>query len=73
MCLILNFVLSCNFTCTQLIGAFMIDVEGSQHLDCCNNVACVGHGHPAVVEAGRRELVCAMLYRGWIKNDRNFS
>lgn len=39
----------------------MIDVEGGQHLDCCNNVACVGHGHSTVVEAGRRELVRKFL------------
>ena len=35
----------------------MVDVEGNQHLDCCNNVACVGHGHPTVVQAGQKELV----------------
>jgi hypothetical protein len=32
-------------------GAFMEDVEGNKYLDCANNVACVGHSHPAVVEA----------------------
>jgi 4-aminobutyrate aminotransferase-like enzyme len=37
-------------------GAHMIDVDGNRHLDCCNNVAQVGHSHPKVVEAGRREL-----------------
>eukprot|EP01038_Epipyxis_sp_PR26KG_P014962 gene14962-20128_t len=37
-------------------GAFMQDIDGNLHLDCCNNVACVGHSHPAVVEAGRKEL-----------------
>lgn len=39
----------------------MIDVEGGQHLDCCNNVACVGHGHSTVVAAGRNELVLKCL------------
>ncbi len=37
-------------------GAHMRDIDGNLHLDCCNNVACVGHSHPKVVEAGRREL-----------------
>jgi len=37
-------------------GAHMKDVDGNLHLDCCNNVACVGHAHPRVVEAGRAEL-----------------
>eukprot|EP00906_Rhabdomonas_costata_P010883 RCo015309 len=37
-------------------GCYLIDVDGNKHLDCCNNVACVGHSHPAVVAAGQREL-----------------
>jgi ethanolamine-phosphate phospho-lyase len=37
-------------------GAHMRDVDGNLHLDCVNNVACVGHAHPAVVEAGQKEL-----------------
>jgi len=37
-------------------GVHMIDIDGNRHLDCCNNVACVGHAHPAVVEAGQSEL-----------------
>jgi ethanolamine-phosphate phospho-lyase len=37
-------------------GAFMRDIEGNYHLDCCNNVAAVGHAHPAVVKAGQTEL-----------------
>ena len=37
-------------------GVHMKDVDGNLHLDCCNNVACVGHSHPAVVKAGRKEL-----------------
>lgn len=37
-------------------GVFMEDIDGKFHLDCCNNVACVGHSHPKVVEAGRIEL-----------------
>lgn len=34
----------------------MIDIDGNRHLDCCNNVACVGHAHPTVVQAGQDEL-----------------
>jgi len=37
-------------------GAYMIDIDGNRHLDCCNNVAHVGHAHPRVVEAGQKEL-----------------
>jgi len=37
-------------------GAYMRDVDGNMHLDCCNNVAAVGHAHPAVVAAGAAEL-----------------
>ena len=37
-------------------GAYMRDVDGNFHLDCCNNVAAVGHAHPAVVAAGSAEL-----------------
>ncbi len=38
----------------------MIDIDGNKHLDCCNNVACVGHAHPNVVEAGQNELAKIM-------------
>eukprot|EP01042_Synura_sphagnicola_P027053 gene27053-34943_t len=37
-------------------GVFMRDIDGNLHLDCCNNVACVGHAHPNVVRAGQQEL-----------------
>ena len=37
-------------------GCYMKDVDGNKHLDCCNNVAAVGHAHPAVVNAGCSEL-----------------
>lgn len=33
-------------------GQYMYDEKGQQYLDCVNNVAHVGHCHPAVVEAG---------------------
>jgi ethanolamine-phosphate phospho-lyase len=41
---------------TQGDGIHMIDENGKKYLDCCNNVACVGHSHPAVVKAGCDEL-----------------
>ncbi len=34
----------------------LYDVEGRQFLDAVNNVPHVGHSHPRVVEAGRRQL-----------------
>eukprot|EP00428_Durinskia_dybowskii_P062451 CAMPEP_0170378946 /NCGR_PEP_ID=MMETSP0117_2-20130122/13078_1 /TAXON_ID=400756 /ORGANISM="Durinskia baltica, Strain CSIRO CS-38" /LENGTH=527 /DNA_ID=CAMNT_0010634347 /DNA_START=118 /DNA_END=1701 /DNA_ORIENTATION=+ len=37
-------------------GVHMKDIDGNLHLDCCNNVASVGHAHPRVVEAGSKEL-----------------
>lgn len=36
--------------------SFMIDIDGTEYLDCCNNVASVGHAHPRVVKAGQEEL-----------------
>lgn len=41
---------------TEGDGIYMIDENGQKYLDCCNNVACVGHSHPAVVKAGCDEL-----------------
>jgi ethanolamine-phosphate phospho-lyase len=35
---------------------YMFDEKGDQFLDCINNVAHVGHCHPAVVEAGCRQM-----------------
>ncbi|XP_035776233.1 alanine--glyoxylate aminotransferase 2-like [Anopheles albimanus] len=37
-------------------GQYMYDELGARYLDCINNVAHVGHCHPKVVEAGRRQL-----------------
>lgn len=37
-------------------GVHMIDENGQRYLDCCNNVAGVGHSHPRVVKAGCDEL-----------------
>lgn len=41
---------------TSGTGAYLRDIDGNLHLDCCNNVACVGHAHPTVVAAGQKEL-----------------
>ncbi|XP_044261932.1 alanine--glyoxylate aminotransferase 2-like [Tribolium madens] len=35
---------------------YMYDEKGDAYLDCINNVAHVGHCHPAVVEAGCRQM-----------------
>jgi ethanolamine-phosphate phospho-lyase len=45
---------------TSGTGVHMRDVDGNLHLDCCNNVACVGHAHPKVVKAGQSELANIM-------------
>ncbi len=37
-------------------GASLFDVRGREYLDCVNNVAHVGHEHPRVVAAGRRQM-----------------
>ncbi len=37
-------------------GAALYDADGREYLDCVNNVAHVGHEHPRVVEAGRRQM-----------------
>jgi len=37
-------------------GVHMVDIDGNLHLDCCNNVASVGHAHPSVVAAGNKAL-----------------
>jgi 4-aminobutyrate aminotransferase-like enzyme/Ser/Thr protein kinase RdoA (MazF antagonist) len=36
-------------------GQFLYDAEGHAYLDCVNNVCHVGHCHPRVVEAARRQ------------------
>ena len=37
-------------------GAYLYDLWGREYLDCVNNVPHVGHEHPAVVEAGQRQM-----------------
>jgi len=37
-------------------GALLLDSYGRKYLDTANNVAHVGHEHPKVVEAGRRQM-----------------
>jgi 4-aminobutyrate aminotransferase-like enzyme/Ser/Thr protein kinase RdoA (MazF antagonist) len=38
------------------VGSFLYDALGRGYLDCVNNVAHVGHEHPAVVRAGQRQM-----------------
>ncbi len=38
------------------VGSYLYDVWGRAYLDCVNNVAHVGHEHPAVVTAGRLQM-----------------
>ena len=37
-------------------GTWLYDIEGQPFLDCVNNVAHVGHSHPRVNEAARRQM-----------------
>lgn len=37
-------------------GVYLIDQFGQKYLDTCNNVAHVGHEHPAVVAAGQTQM-----------------
>ncbi|DBB09461.1 hypothetical protein WJX82_008347 [Trebouxia sp. C0006] len=37
-------------------GQYLYDAEGNQYLDCCNNVAHVGHCHPKVTAAVTKQL-----------------
>ena len=37
-------------------GSWLYDIEGQPFLDCVNNVAHVGHSHPRVNEAARRQM-----------------
>lgn len=37
-------------------GVYMLDQFGQKYLDTCNNVAHVGHEHPAVVQAGQAQM-----------------
>ena len=37
-------------------GAWLYDIDGQPFLDCVNNVAHVGHSHPRVNEAARRQM-----------------
>ena len=36
-------------------GAYLFDREGRRYLDCVNNIAHVGHGHPGVADAVARQ------------------
>jgi ethanolamine-phosphate phospho-lyase len=37
-------------------GCYITDAAGERYLDTCNNVACVGHSHPRVVQQGQMAL-----------------
>ncbi len=38
-------------------GTYLIDRNGERYLDCYNNVACIGHGHPRVAEYVNKQLL----------------
>lgn len=37
-------------------GTYLYDLDGNEYLDAYNNVPCVGHGHPHVVEAVHTQM-----------------
>jgi 4-aminobutyrate aminotransferase-like enzyme len=37
-------------------GVYLIDQYGNKYIDTVNNVAHVGHEHPAVVKAGQHQM-----------------
>ncbi|XP_071953045.1 5-phosphohydroxy-L-lysine phospho-lyase-like [Antedon mediterranea] len=41
---------------TRAEGQYMYDEQGTQYLDCINNVAHVGHSHPDVVDAAVKQM-----------------
>ena len=44
------------WTSTAGVGVYLYDADGNQYLDAYNNVASVGHSHPAVAEAVSTQL-----------------
>ena len=39
-------------------GVFLFDADGRRYVDMYNNVPCVGHANPYVVEAMARQRAC---------------
>jgi len=37
-------------------GCYLIDRKGERYLDCYNNVACIGHGHPRIAQYVEEQL-----------------
>ncbi|WP_431206568.1 aspartate aminotransferase family protein [Bradyrhizobium betae] len=49
-------------------GVYMFDVEGRRYLDLYNNVPSVGHSHPRVVEAIRRQVGALNTHTRYLNN-----
>lgn len=47
-------------------GVWLWDAAGRRYLDAYNNVPCVGHGHPRVVEAVRRQMAALNTHNRYL-------
>lgn len=49
-------------------GAYLYDEEGHKYLDMYNNVASIGHCHPAVVEAVSKQMAMLNTHTRYLSN-----
>ena len=47
-------------------GVYLYDAEGQRYVDMYNNVPCVGHGHPRVVEAVSRQAATLNVHSRYL-------
>jgi 4-aminobutyrate aminotransferase-like enzyme len=47
-------------------GVWLWDAEGKRYLDCYNNVPCVGHCHPHVVEAMHKQAATRNVHTRYL-------
>lgn len=47
-------------------GCYLIDKNGERYLDCYNNVACIGHGHPRVADYVNRQLLAVNTHTRYL-------
>lgn len=47
-------------------GAWLFDADGKRYVDMYNNVPCVGHAHPRVVEAMRKQMATLNVHSRYL-------
>ena len=47
-------------------GVWLFDADGKRYVDMYNNVPCVGHGHPRVVEAMREQMATLNVHSRYL-------